>query len=82
MQGDGIWVPEKVPSTLEHEEVVLQLRPEHDKLMSRSCTFLQGTSLLHNRLIATFVLEVPLILLKITLLISTCDGCTKNQDKF
>lgn len=67
----GDCLPYESPITFKHEDVAGPPRPWYFKLILSSCTFLQGTSLLHFNVTATFELDVPHILLNVTLLICT-----------
>lgn len=67
----GDCLPNESPMTFIHEDVAGPPRPWYFRLILSSCTFLQGTNLLHFKVTATFELDVPHMLLNVTLLICT-----------
>ena len=67
-------MPETVGWTFVQVEVVDPPPPLYARSMSKSTTCWHGTLLLQIRFTASFVEEVPLIFLKLTLLIVTLEG--------
>ena len=67
-------MPETAGWTLVQVEVVDPRPPLYARSMSESTTCWHGTLLLQIRFTASFVEEVPLIFLKLTLLILTLEG--------
>ena len=67
-------MPETAGLTLAQEEVVDPPPPLYARSMSESTTCWHGTLSLQISFTASFVEEVPLIFLKLTLLILTLEG--------
>ena len=67
-------MPETAGWTLAQVEVADPSLPLYARSMLESTTYWHGTLLLQIRFIASFVEEVPLIFLKLTLLILTLEG--------
>ena len=74
-------MPEIARWTLVQVEVADPPPPLYARSMSESTTCWHGTLLLQIRFTASFVEEVPLIFLKLTLLILTLEGDCKQNKK-
>ena len=74
VQAGGFCLPEMVGLTLTQVEVANPHAPLYARLMSATTTCWHGTLLLQISFTASFVEEVPLMFLKLTLLILTFKG--------
>ena len=74
VQAGGFCLPEMVGLTLTQVEVANPLAPLYTRSMSATTTCCHGTLLLQISFTASFVEEVPLMFLKLTLLILTFEG--------
>ena len=74
VQAGGFSLPETVGLTLTQVEVADPPAPLYTRSMPATATCWHGTLLLQISFIASFVEEVPLMFLKLTLLILTFEG--------
>ena len=74
VQAGGFCLPETVGLTLTQVEVADPPAPLYTRSMSATTTCWHGTLLLQISFTASFVEEVPLMFLKLTLLILTFEG--------